>query len=45
MKINTLLYWLVVPSFAERIKLAIDTLRTKAHYDDGKVKLKLTKEE
>jgi hypothetical protein len=28
---------LVMPSFAERIKIAIDTLRMKLTYDDGKV--------
>jgi hypothetical protein len=28
---------LVIPSFAERIKTAIDTLRLKSSHDDGKV--------
>lgn len=28
---------LVIPSFAERIKIAIETLRMKSAYDDGKV--------
>jgi len=26
-----------MPSFAERIKIAIDTLRMKSNHDDGKV--------
>jgi hypothetical protein len=26
-----------LPSFAERIKIAIDTLRMRSTYDDGKV--------
>ena len=28
-----------MPSFAERIKIAIDSLRMKSAYDDGKVSL------
>jgi hypothetical protein len=28
---------IVIPNFAERIRVAIDALRTKSGYDDGKV--------
>ena len=28
-----------MPNFAERIKIAVDTLRMKSTYDDGKVNL------
>jgi hypothetical protein len=30
-----------MPSFAERIKIAIDTLRMKSGHDDGKVIIKI----